>query len=97
MIQDYLSLVKQRVKEDYAVAVIDNSDITKSVGRKPEAFSEIHDGTIGGIAQGCLTIEAVVLSGSGKMPLPVYEKVFPVAEEGVVSETYETVLPRVPF
>lgn len=35
--QDYLSLAKQHVKEDYAVIVIDNSDITKSASRKFEA------------------------------------------------------------
>ncbi len=89
VMQDYLSLVKQHVKEDYAVIVIDNSDIAKPASRKLEALSEIRDGSTGEITKGYLTIEAAVLSGTGKMPLPVYEKVFSAAEEGFVSETYE--------
>lgn len=89
VMQNYLSLVKQHVKEDYAVIVIDNSDIAKPASRKLEALSEIRDGSTGEITQGYLTIEAAVLSESGKMPLPVYEKVFTAAESGFVSETYE--------
>ena len=69
--------------------VIDNSDIAKPASRKLEALSEIRDGSTGEITQGYLTIEAAVLSESGKMPLPVYEKVFSAAEEGVETETYE--------
>ncbi len=89
VMRDYLSLVKQHVKEDYAVIVIDNSDIAKPASRKLEALSEIRDGSTGEITQGYLAIEAAVLSESGKMPLPVYEKVFSAAESGFVSETYE--------
>lgn len=74
--QNYLSLVKQCVKEDYAVIVIDNSDIAKPASRKLEALSEIRDGSTGETTQGYLTIEAAVLSESGKIPLPVYEKEF---------------------
>lgn len=58
VMQDYLSLVKQQAKEDYAVIVIDNSDIAKPAGRKLEALSEIRDGSTGEITQGYLTIEA---------------------------------------
>lgn len=89
VMREYLSLVKQHVKEDYAVIVIDNSDIAKPESRKLEALSEIRDGSTGEITQGYLTIEAAVLSETGKMPLPVYEKVFSSAEEGFISETYE--------
>ncbi|MCM1425423.1 MAG: transposase [Eubacterium sp.] len=89
LMQDYLSLVKQHVKDDYAVIVIDNSDIAKPKSRKLEALSEIRDGSTGEITQGYLTIEAAVLSETGKMPLPVYEKVFSAAEEGFISETHE--------
>ena len=89
LMQNYLSLVKQHVKEDYAVIVIDNSDIAKPASRKLEALSEIRDGSTGEITQGYLTIEAAVLSDPGKMPLPVYEKVFSAAEDGFISETYE--------
>ena len=89
VMQGYLSLVKQQIKEDYAVIVIDNSDIAKPASRKMEALSEIRDGSTGEITQGYLTIEAAVLSEAGKMPLPVYEKVFSAAESGFVSETYE--------
>ncbi len=40
VMRDYLSLVKQHVKEDYAVIVIDNSDIAKPASRKLETLSE---------------------------------------------------------
>ena len=89
LMQRYLSLVKRHIKEDYAVIVIDNSDIAKPASRKLEALSEIRDGSTGEITQGYLTIEAAVLSESGKMPLPVYEKVFSAAENGFISETHE--------
>lgn len=56
------------------------------------------DGSTGKNIQGYLTIEAAVLSESGKMSLPVYEKVFSAAEGGLVSKTHEKpVLPAVPF
>ncbi len=40
VMRDYLSLVKQHVKEEYAVIVIDKSDIAKPASRKLEALSE---------------------------------------------------------
>jgi len=89
LMNNYLSLVKQHIKEEYAVIIIDNSDIAKPASRKLEALSGIRDGSSGEITQGYLTIEAAVLSESGKMPLPVYERVFSAAESGFVSETYE--------
>ena len=89
LMQDYLTLVKHRAKDDYAVIIIDNSDIAKPASKKLEALSEIRDGSTGEITQGYLTIEAAVLSEKGKMPLPVYEKVFSAAEKGFISETHE--------
>lgn len=89
LMHNYLFLVKQHVKDDYAVIIIDNSDIAKPASRKLEALSEIRDGSTGGITQGYLTIEAAVLSAKGKMPLPVYEKIFSAAEKGFISETHE--------
>ena len=86
---NYLGLVRQQVKDDYAVIIIDNSDIVKPASTKPEALSEIRDGSTGEITQGYLTIEAAVLSEKGKMPLPVYERVFSAAEKGFISETHE--------
>ena len=74
---NYLSLVKQYVKDDYAVIVIDNSDIAKPASRKLEALADVRDGSTGEITKGYQTIEAAVISENGKMPLPVYEKVFP--------------------
>ncbi len=89
LLHNYLPLVKRHVKDDYAVIIIDNSDIAKPASKKPEALSEIRDGSTGEITQGYLTIDAVALSKKGKMPLPVYEKIFSSAEEGFISETYE--------
>lgn len=89
LMHNYLTLVKQHVKDDYAVIIIDNSDIAKPASRKLEALCEIRDGSTGEITQGYLTIDAAVLSEKGKMPLPVYEKVFSAAEKGFISETYE--------
>lgn len=89
IMHNYLGLVKQQVKDDYAIILIDNSDIAKPASRMLEALSEIRDGSTGGITRGYLTIEAAVLSEKGKMPLPVYEKVFSAAEKGFVSQTHE--------
>ena len=89
VMHNYLGLVRQQVKDDYAVIIIDNSDIAKPASTKLEALSEIRDGSTGEITQGYLTIEAAVLSEKGKMPLPVYEKVFSAAEKGFISETHE--------
>lgn len=89
VMHNYLGLVGQQVKDDYAVTIIDNSDIAKPAGTKLEALSEIRGGSTGEITQGYLTIEAAVLSEKGKMPLPVYEKVFSAAENGFISETQE--------
>ena len=89
VMHNYLGLVRQQVKDDYAVIIIDNSDIVKPASTKPEALSEIRDGSTGEITQGYLTIEAAVLSEKGKMPLPVYERVFSAAEKGFISETHE--------
>ncbi len=41
------------------------------------------------MARGYLTIEAAVLSKEGKMPLPIYERVFSAEEAGFISETHE--------
>lgn len=57
IMRNYLGLLKQQMKEDYAVIIIDNSDIAKPICRKLEALSEIRDGSTGGITQGYLTIE----------------------------------------
>ena len=89
VMHNYLGLVGQQVKDDYAVTIIDNSDIAKPAGTKLEALSEIRGGSTGEITQGYLTIEAAVLSEKGKMPLPVYERVFSAAEKGFISETHE--------
>lgn len=86
---NYLDLVKHHVKDDYAIIIIDNSDIAKPASKKLEALSEIRDGSTGEITLGYLTIEAAVLSENGKMPLPAYEKVFSAAERGFISETHE--------
>lgn len=89
IMHNYISLVKRHIKEDYAVIIIDNSDIAKPASKNLEALSEIRDGSTGEITQGYLTIEAAVLSEKGKQPLPVYEKVFSAAEKGFISETHE--------
>ena len=49
---NYLGLVRQQVKDDYAVIIIDNSDIVKPASTKLEALSEILDGSTGEITQG---------------------------------------------
>ena len=89
IMHNYLRLVKQQVKDDYAVIIIDNSNIAKPASRKLETLSEIRDGSTGELTQGYLTIDAAILSEKEKMPLPVYEKVFSVAEKGFISETHE--------
>lgn len=89
LVNNYLSKVKQHVKDDYAVIVIDNSDITKPASKSMEALSLVHDGSTGEIKNGYQTIEAAVLSEAEKMPLPVYNRIFSAAEEGHISATNE--------
>ena len=52
LMHNYLSLVKQHVKDDYAVIIIDNSDIAKPTSRKMEALSQIRDSSTGELTQG---------------------------------------------
>ena len=89
VMQEYIALVKNHVKDDYAVIIIDNSDIAKPASQKLEALSEVRDGSTGEITKGYQTIEAAILSKTSKMPIPVYEKVFSAAEHGFISETHE--------
>ena len=62
LMHNYLALVNHHVKEDYAVIIIDNSNIAKPASKKLEALSEIRAGSTGEITQGYLNIEAAVLS-----------------------------------
>ena len=87
--KNYTKLVKKESNEKSSVIIIDNSDFTKTYSKKREALSDVRDGSTGEIKKGYLTIEAAVLSNGSKMPLPVYEKVFSVAEKGFLSETDE--------
>lgn len=89
LMNNYLSQVKQHIRDDYSVIIIDNSDISKPYSTKLEALTDIRDGSTGEIVKGYQTIEAAVLANNGKMPLPVYEKVFSAAEKGFISETHE--------
>jgi hypothetical protein len=89
VMDNYISEVKKQIKEEQAVIVIDNSDITKPCSPKMEAISDVHDGSTGEIRKGYFTVEAAVLSQDKKMPMPVYEKVFSSAEDGFVSMTHE--------
>ena len=89
VMENYIAQVKKQMDENHAVIVIDNSDITKPCSPKMEAISDVHDGSTGEIRKGYFTIEAAVLSGNKKMPVPVYEKIFSASEEGFVSATHE--------
>lgn len=89
VMENDISLAKKQIEEGNAVLVIDNSDITKPCSLKMEAVSDVRDGSTGEIKKGYYKVEAAVLSKGKKMPLPVYEKVFSVAEEGFISGTYE--------
>ena len=89
LMENYITEVKKQIKEEQAVIIIDNSDITKPCSPKMEAISDVHDGSTGEIRKGYFTVEAAVLSKDKKMPMPVYEKVFSSAEEGFISMTHE--------
>lgn len=91
VMNNYINIVKQNIKNDYSVIIIDNSDISKPCSKKMEALTDIRDGSTGEIVKGYQTIEAAILTSNGKMPLPVYEKVFSAAEEGFISETHENI------
>lgn len=89
IMDNYIAQVRKQIDEDNSVIVIDNSDITKPCSPMMEAISDVRDGSTGEIKKGYYTVEAAVLSKGKKMPMPVYEKVFSVAEEGFISETHE--------
>jgi len=91
VMDNYINIVKQNIKDDYSVIIIDNSDIAKPCSKKLEALTDVRDGSTGEIVKGYQTIEAAVLTSNGKMPLPVYENVFSAAEKGFISETYENI------
>ena len=91
VMDNYINLVKQNIKDDHSVIIIDNSDIAKPCSKKTESLTEVRDGSTGEIVKGYQTIEAAVLTSNGKMPLPVYEKVFSAAEKGFISETHENI------
>ena len=91
VMDNYDNLVKQNITDDYSVIIIDNSDIAKPCSKKLEALTDVRDGSTGEIVRGYQTIEAAVLTPNGKMPLPVYEKVFSAAEKGFISQTYENI------
>lgn len=89
LMDNYITQVQEHIQSDYSVIIIDNSDIAKPCSKKLEALTEIRDGSTGEIVKGYQTIEAAILTSNGKMPLPIYEKVFSSAEDGFISETYE--------
>jgi len=89
LMDNYISQVKEQIQNEYTVIIVDNSDIAKPFSKKLEALTDIRDGSTGEIVKGYQTIEAAVLTSNGKMPLPVYEKVFSSAEDGFISETHE--------
>jgi len=91
VMENYIDVVKQNIKDDYSVIIIDNSDIAKPCSKKLEALANVRDGSTGEIVKGYQTIEAAVLTSSEKMPLPVYEKVFSAEEKGFMSETHENI------
>lgn len=91
VMENYVDIVKQNIKDDYSVIIVDNSDIAKPCSKKLEALADVRDGSTGEIVKGYQTIEAAVLTSNRKMPLPVYEKVFSAEEKGFVSETHENI------
>ncbi|HBG91227.1 MAG TPA: transposase [Lactobacillus acetotolerans] len=91
VMDNYINIVKQNIKDDYSVIIVDNSDIAKPCSKKLEALTDVRDGSTGEIVKGYQTIEAAVLTSNSKMPLPVYEKVFSAAEKGFISETHENI------
>ena len=47
VMDNYIAFVKQNIKEDYAVIIVDGSDIAKPAAEKMEALSDIRDGSTG--------------------------------------------------
>lgn len=97
LMHNYLTFTKRHVKDDHAIIIIGNLDIAKPASKKLEALSEIRDGSTGEITQGCLTIDAAALSEKGKLPFPVYERVFSAAEKGFISKPMKTCAACSPF
>lgn len=89
VMKNYMAIIDEHIKENYAVVAIDNSEFAKRFSKKMEELSKIRDGSTKQITKGYPTIEAVVLAKENKMPLPIYEKVFSYTEEKFASQTHE--------
>jgi len=91
---------QQRLQDNYAdtiqnevdnrtVFVVDLSDVTKPYSEKLEGLELVRDGSTGKIEKGYWTFEVAALTPESKSPLPVYDRVYSVAEEGFISEVGE--------
>lgn len=88
-LQEQILYLKEHYPRMSAAAIYKQLQHNGSIRRGELSESTIRDGSTGEITQGYLAIDAAVLSKKGKMPLPVYERVFSAAEKGFISETYE--------
>ena len=66
VMENYIDIVKQNIKDDYSVIIVDNSDIAKPCSKKLEALADVRDGSTGEIVKGYQTIEAAVLTSKDR-------------------------------
>ena len=85
---NYMDSVKEHTKEA-SILLIDNSEFVKPCSEHMQGLCKVRDGSTGEIARGYHTIDAAVLSKDGKMPLPVYSRVFSSEEKEFISQTDE--------
>jgi hypothetical protein len=86
--KNYLNAVKSQIN-DKTILIVDGSDITKNYTTKMEDIALVRDGSTGEYKPGYHTLGITALTPEKKMPIPVYTRVYSVAEKGFVSEDDE--------
>jgi hypothetical protein len=88
--ENYFHTVKTNF-DDSTVLIIDDSDITKSCGKKLEGLCKVHDGSTGKITVGYWYAGVSALTSQHNQPIPIYSRIYSSIEDGYLSNNAETV------
>ena len=89
LFENYLKAIKSKIN-DKTILIVDGSDITKTSASRMEHIAVVRDGSTGEYGLGYHTLGISALTPDKKMPIPVYTRVYSVAEEKFISEDEET-------
>jgi hypothetical protein len=85
---NYTDAIRDNV-DKRTIYVIDGSDVVKPYSEKMEGLAIVRDGSTGKFEKGYWTLEIAALTAESKSPLPVYDRVYSVREEGFISANDE--------